>query len=134
MEATGISKEQGVVTKTSPRTVADTVARLTDMLNAKGLRIFSLIDQRAAAESVGLQLRDTVLVLFGDPAAGTPVMNAVPMAALDLPLRILIWSDAGQTKISYYAPTELARRHGLDEQLEARLAGIDPLTDALVAP
>ena len=134
MEAIGVKQEQGPVTKASPRTVADTVARLTDLLRARGLRVFSLIDQRAEAQSVGMQLRETVLVLFGNPAAGTPVMEAVPLSALDLPLRVLVWSDAGETKVSYYAPTELARRHGLGEQLEAHLAGIDPLTDALVAP
>jgi uncharacterized protein (DUF302 family) len=133
MEAIDVKQEQGAVTKASPRTVADTVARLTDLLKARGLRVFSVIDQRAEAQSVGMQLRETVLVLFGDPAAGTPVMDAVALSALDLPLRVLVWSDAGETKVSYYAPTELARRHGLSEQLERHLAGIDPLTDALVA-
>jgi uncharacterized protein (DUF302 family) len=134
MEALGVKQEQGAVTKASPRTVADTVARLTDLLRARGLRVFSVIDQRAEAQSVGMQLRETVLVLFGNPAAGTPVMDAVPLSALDLPLRVLVWSDAGETKVSYYGPTELARRHGLSEQLEGHLAGIDPLTDALVTP
>jgi uncharacterized protein (DUF302 family) len=134
MEALDVKQEQGAVTKASQRTVADTVARLTDLLKARGLRVFSVIDQRAEAQSVGMQLRQTVLVVFGDPAAGTPVMDAVPLSALDLPLRVLVWSDAGETKVSYYAPTELARRHGLSEQLERHLAGIDPLTDALVAP
>ena len=133
MEAMGVKQEQGAVTKASPSTVADTVVRLTDLLRARGLRVFSVIDQRAEAQSVGMQLRETVLVLFGDPAAGTPVMDAVALSALDLPLRVLVWSDAGETKVSYYAPTELARRHGLSDQLEGRLAGIDPLTDALVA-
>jgi uncharacterized protein (DUF302 family) len=133
MEAMGVKQEQGAVTKASPSTVADTVVRLTDLLRARGLRVFSVIDQRAEAQSVGMQLRETVLVLFGDPAAGTPVMEAVPLSALDLPLRVVVWSDAGETKVSYYAPTELARRHGLNDQLEGHLAGIDPLTDALVA-
>jgi uncharacterized protein (DUF302 family) len=133
MEGIGVKQEQGAVTKASPRTVANTVTRLSDLLRARGLRVFSVIDQRVEAQSVGMQLRETVLVLFGDPAAGTPVMDAVPLSALDLPLRVLVWSDAGETKVSYYAPTELARRYGLSEQLEGRLAGIDPLTDALVA-
>ena len=134
MATIDVKPEQGTVTKTSEKTVTDTVARLTNMLKAKGLRIFGVIDQRAEAEDVGLQLRETVLVLFGSPVAGTPVMEAVPLSALDLPLRVLIWSDAGETKVSYYAPSELARRHGLSEELEGRLASIDPLTDALVAP
>jgi uncharacterized protein (DUF302 family) len=129
-----IRPEQGVVTKTTQRSVGDTVARLTDILTAKGMRIFGVIDQRSEAESVGLRLRETTLVLFGNPAAGTPVMDAVPLSALDLPLRVLVWSDAGETKVSYYAPTELGRRHGLSQELEGLLAGIDSLTDALVAP
>lgn len=69
-----------------------------------------------------------------NPAAGTPVMVAAPLAALDLPLNVLIWADGGQTKVSYYGPAALAARYGLSADLAARLAGIDPLTDALIAP
>jgi uncharacterized protein (DUF302 family) len=126
--------EAGVVTKVSPRSVADTVSRLTDLVAAKGLKVFGVIDQAAAAREVGLELRETTLVLFGSPAAGTPVMVAAPLSALDLPLKVLIWSDNGQTNVTYYSPDALAARHHLGPDLEARLAGIDPLTDALVAP
>ena len=70
--------EQGIVTKLSRRPVADTVARLTGMISAKGLRLFAVIDQRAEAQQAGLDLRETTLVMFGSPAAGTPVMAAVP--------------------------------------------------------
>ena len=80
-----------------------------------------------------LDLRETTLVLFGSPAAGTPVMAAAPLAALDLPLKVLIWNDAGQTKVSYTSPRELATRYDLSDDLAGRLAGIGPLTDALVA-
>jgi len=79
-------------------------------------------------------LRETTLVLFGNPAAGTPVMVGAPLSALDLPLKVLIWADAGQTKVTYYGPTALAARYDLKPDLEAKLAAIDPLTDALVAP
>lgn len=120
------------MTKTSPRSVEETVRRLVDLLQAKNLRVFAVIDQRSEAENVGLALRETTLVLFGDPAAGTPVMDAVPLAALDLPLRVLIWSDDDETMVSYVAPTELARRYGLSKELEARLSGIHDLTDALI--
>jgi len=125
--------EPGVVTKLSPRSVADTATRMTDILGAKGVRLFTVIDQAAEARQVGLQLRDTMLVIFGNPAAGTPVMAASPMSALDLPLKVLVWDDVGQTKVSYYAPAELAARHGLGPGLEKNLAAIDALTDALVA-
>jgi uncharacterized protein (DUF302 family) len=126
--------EPGVVTKLSPRPVADTAARLVDMLGAKGVKLFAVIDQSAEARQAGLRLRDTTLVIFGSPAAGTPVMAASPLAALDLPLQVLVWDDAGQTKVSYYAPAELAARHRLGPDLAGHLAAIDALTDALIAP
>jgi len=129
----GAADEPGVVTKLSPLTVAGTTARLIDILAAKGVRLFTVIDQAAEARLVGLQLRDTTLVIFGNPAAGTPVMAASPMSALDLPLKVLVWDDVGQTKVSYYAPAELAARHGLGPGLEKNLTAIDALTDAVVA-
>jgi uncharacterized protein (DUF302 family) len=125
--------ETWIVTKRSPRMVTDTVARLTELVAAKGMKLFAVIDQRAEASQVGLQLRETVLVLFGSPAAGTPVMQAAPLAALDLPLKVLIWDDEGQTTVTYTAPDALAMRYGLTPELAARLTGIGPLTDALVA-
>jgi uncharacterized protein (DUF302 family) len=124
----------GIVTKLSHLTVAGTVARLTGMVSAKGMRLFAVIDQRAEAQQAGLDLRETTLVIFGSPAAGTPVMAAAPLAALDLPLKVLVWADEGQTKVSYYAPATLAARYHLDAGLAGNLTGIDALTDALVAP
>jgi uncharacterized protein (DUF302 family) len=125
--------EPGVVTKLSPRSVGDTVARMTDLLAAKGVRLFDTIDQRAAAREVGLDLRETVLMIFGNPAVGTRVMMAAPLSALDLPLKVLIWDDGDQTKVSYYAPAALAAKHHLSADLAATLSGINALTDALVA-
>jgi uncharacterized protein (DUF302 family) len=124
----------GIVTKVSPRSVTETVARLTSLVEEKGLRLFAVIDQAAEARHAGLELRETTLVLFGSPAAGTPVMVASPMAALDLPLKVLIWSDDGRTQVTYHSPAALAARHRLSPDLARNLAGIDPLTDALIAP
>jgi uncharacterized protein (DUF302 family) len=126
--------ETDITTKVSPRSVTETVSRFTGILAAKGLKVFAVIDQSAAASAVGMELRETTLVLFGNPAAGTPVMVAAPMSALDLPLKVLIWDDAGQTKVTYYGPAALAARYSLSPDLAAKLAAIDPLTDALVAP
>ena len=125
--------EGDVVTKLSPRSVAETVAKFTDIVAAKGLRLFGVIDQSAEASKVGLELRETTLVLFGSPAAGTPVMVAAPLSALDLPLKILVWADGPQTKVTYVAPRALAARYDLTTELAGHLAAIDPLTDALVA-
>jgi uncharacterized protein (DUF302 family) len=125
--------EIDVVTKLSPRSVADTVSKLTSMISAKGMKLFAVIDQSAEARQAGLSLRETTLVIFGSPAAGTPVMVASPLAALDLPLKVLVWADDGQTKVSYYAPAALAASHHLTAGLAGNLAGINALTDALVA-
>ena len=126
--------ETQITTKVSPRSVTETVSHLTGILAAKGLKVFAVIDQSAEASQVGLQLRETTLVLFGNPAAGTPVMVAAPLSALDLPLKVLVWDDGGQTKVTYYGPAALAARYGLNADLTAKLAAIDPLTDALDAP
>ena len=125
--------DAGIVTKLSPLPVAGTVAKLTGIISAKGVKLFAVIDQSAEARQVGLSLRDTTLVIFGSPAAGTPVMAASPLAALDLPLKVLVWDDDGQTTVSSYEPDALAARHHLGADLAGNLAGINALTDALVA-
>ena len=125
--------EAGIVTKLSPLPVAGTVAKLTGILSAKGIKLFAVIDQSAEARQVGLSLRDTTLVIYGSPAAGTPVMAASPLSALDLPLKVLVWDDDGQTKVTYYSPAALAARYYLGADLAGNLAAIDALTDALVA-
>lgn len=123
--------EMPIITKRSTRSVTDTAALLTELIHAKGMTLFATIDQAAAARQSGLELRETVLLIFGDPDAGTAVMAAFPLAAVDLPLKVLLWADGDHTNISYTAPAELARRHRLDPTLAATLAGIDALTDAV---
>jgi uncharacterized protein (DUF302 family) len=122
-----------VTTKVSPRSVSATVSRLTGILSAKGMKVFAVIDQSGEARQVGLQLRETTLVIFGSPVAGTPVMAAAPLSALDLPLKVLIWADGNRTNVTYYTPAAIAARYGLSAELAAKLAGVDPLTDALIA-
>jgi len=134
MAETPTRDDVDTVTKISGRSVGDTVARLTELIAAKGMRLFAVIDQAAEARKVGLQLRDTIMVIFGSPVAGTPVMVAAPLAALDLPLKVLVWADGQETKVSYDAPAAIARRRGLSPELAANLAGINALTDALVTP
>jgi uncharacterized protein (DUF302 family) len=121
------------VTKVSPRSVEDTVARFSEVLAGKGVKLFAVIDHSGEAAKVGLDLRDTKVVIFGAPQAGTPVMEAVPVAALDLPLKVAVWDDDGRTTLTYTAPAALAARYGLSGDLAARLAAIDPLTDAVVS-
>ena len=123
--------EADVVTKLSRESVAGTVAKLTDMITAKKMGLFAVIDQAAEARQAGSSGDHAGPVR--SPKAGTPVMAASPLAALDLPLKVLIWADEGQTKVSYYAPAALAASHHLTADLAANLAGINALTDALVA-
>jgi uncharacterized protein (DUF302 family) len=123
---------EGVITKMSPWSVPDTVSRLSAVVAAKGMKVFAVIDHSGEAKDVGLDLRDTKLVIFGSPSAGTPVMVAAPLAALDLPLKVLVWADGNQTRVSYTAPAALAARNGLSGELAAPLRGIDALTSAVV--
>jgi uncharacterized protein (DUF302 family) len=132
-QATASSRpDAAIVTKLSPRSVTDTVERLRALIAQRGMKLFALVDHSGEAQAVGLRLRDTKVVIFGSPQAGTPVMDAAPLAALDLPLKVLVWADAGQTKVCYTAPAELAARYGLSEELAGRLAGIDAITDAAI--
>jgi uncharacterized protein (DUF302 family) len=130
----GAAPGQGdhLLTKISPWSVEESVQRLSDELKARGVKLFAVIDHSGEAEANGLELRDTKVVIFGSPVAGTPVMQAAPLAALDLPLKVLVWQDGQQTKLSYAPPAELAARYGLSDELAGRLAAINVLTDAVI--
>lgn len=122
-----------IVTKASPWSVADTVSRIEQVLASKGIKLFAVIDHSGEARAAGLELRETMVVIFGSPAAGTAVMEAVPLAALDLPLKVLVWSDGDQTRVSYAPPATLAARYGLRGELAGRLAGIEVVVEAALA-
>jgi uncharacterized protein (DUF302 family) len=122
-----------LVTKDSPVSVAETVARLSKVITDRGLTLFGVIDHSGEAHAVGLELRDTKVVIFGSPKAGTPVMQAVALAALDLPLKLLVWDDGGRTKLTYTAPAALAARYGIPDELTGPLAGVEAVTDAAIA-
>ena len=110
------SPEPGVVSLASPHAFDDTTARVVRVLEHAGMTIFTRIDQQSAAEAVGLSMRPMMLVLFGNPRAGTPLMQAHPTLAIDLPLKALIWEDAhGQVWVSTNSPEYLQRRHGMAE-------------------
>ena len=122
-----------LVTKESPLSVAETVARLSELVAERGLTLFGVIDHSGEAHAVGLDLRDTKVVIFGNPKAGTPVMQVAPLVALDLPLKVLVWDDGGQTKLTYTAPAALAARYGGPDDAAAPLAAVDARTDAVIA-
>ena len=115
--------ENGIVTIPSRHSAEQTVQRLEDILHAKGVKLFALVDHSGEAEKAGLQMRPTKLLIFGNPKGGTPVMIAAPSIAIDLPLKILVWEDAeGKVWISYNAPAYLQQRHGLPQELVQNIA------------
>ena len=121
----------GIAVKTSQLSVTDAVDRLSRLVSEKGMKLFAVIDHSGEARAAGLELRDTKVVIFGNPVRGTPAMDATPLVALDLPLKVLIYDDNGSTRVCYAPPEELARRYGLKDELAARFTGINALTDAI---
>jgi uncharacterized protein (DUF302 family) len=111
--------------------VAVTVTALLAALERRGVQVFAVIDHAAGAASVGLGLEDEVVVFFGNPAVGTPVMQADPRAGIDLPLRILIWNDGGVTRIGYEDPHALQARFDLPPSVP-QLDGMAGLLEQLV--
>jgi len=106
---------KGIMDVPSNHSVVETSDRLESMLRAKGMKIFARIDQAAEAHAVGLTMRPTVLLIFGDPKGGTPLMNRYPSIAIDLPLKALVSEMAeGKVLISYNSPEFLQQRHGLE--------------------
>jgi uncharacterized protein (DUF302 family) len=122
----------GIITKPNPRSVEETVERLRTLLSTRDIALFAVIDHSGEAERVGQHMPNTKLAIFGSPTAGTPLMLASPLSALDLPLKILIWEDGtGASFVSYNTPAYLARRHHLSDELTARIAPIGAIADAL---
>jgi uncharacterized protein (DUF302 family) len=119
----------GVVHKRSPLSVAETVERLATAIRAAGAKLFLVVDHSGEAQQVGMVLRDTKLLVFGNPVGGTPAMVASPLVALDLPLKVLVWmDDDGAVWMSYLDAAWLAARHGLASELAAPLSAVDGLT------
>jgi uncharacterized protein (DUF302 family) len=113
--------------------VDEAIARIERALQGAGIKIFARIDQAAEARAAGLSLRPTVLVLFGNPKGGTPLMAAKPAVALDLPMKALVWEgDAGDRWLAYNAPELLVERHGLAPELAAKLAPAGALLEKAV--
>jgi uncharacterized protein (DUF302 family)/uncharacterized membrane protein YidH (DUF202 family) len=122
------SPEQGILRAPSRLSVDETVARLQAALQAKGVKLFTIVDHSGEAASAGLKMPNTKLLIFGNPKAGTPLMLASPSVALDLPLKILVAEDAtGKVWISYNAPAYLQARHNFPPELLPNVAVIDTL-------
>jgi uncharacterized protein (DUF302 family) len=131
------AQADGLVSVTSPRSAVDTMNRLEALVKERGLNVFARIDHAAGASKVGKTLRSTELLIFGNPQGGTPLMECVQTAGIDLPLKALVWTDeAGKVMLSYNDPAYLAKRHGAAncpavENLTKALSGI---AQAAIAP
>jgi uncharacterized protein (DUF302 family) len=120
--------ENGILRTASNHSVEETVARLQSILQAKGVKLFTIVDHSGEAAGAGLKMPNTKLLIFGNPKAGTPLMVTSPGAALDLPLKILIAEDsAGKVWISYNSPAYLQARHNVPPELMPNIAVIDAL-------
>ena len=123
-----VEKGAGIVSKPSNHSVDKTVDKLKEMLKAKNVTLFAVIDHSGEAAKVGLKMPNTKLVIFGNPKGGTPLMLAAPSIAIDLPLKILVAEDAqGKVWVSYNSAEYLKERHGLPENLVANIAVVETL-------
>lgn len=128
-----MSVENGIIARFSPYSVEEMVERLKRILDAKGVKLFVVIDHSGEAEKAGLKMRPTKLLIFGSPKAGTPVMLAAPSSAIDLPLKILVAENGeGQVWLSYNDPGYLQQRHSIPQELLPSIGVVEHLvTQAL---
>lgn len=124
----------GIVHTRSPHGVSETAGFLTDAIGAAGATVFAVVDHSGEAARAGLSLRDTKLVIFGNPKGGTAAMVAAPLAAIDLPLKLLVWQDdEGAVWMSHIDPQWLADRYGLTADQAAPLAAAGALAGRVAA-
>jgi len=123
-----VAQANGLIHLVSQHSVEDTMQRLEELLKQKGVTVFACIDHSGEAAKVGLDLRPTKLLVFGNPNSGTPLMQAAPTAAIDLPLKALIWQDAdGKVWLTYNDAAYVQRRHALSEEFLPNIAGVSAL-------
>jgi uncharacterized protein (DUF302 family) len=121
----------GIASIPSPYPVAETLAKLKATIAAKGLTLFAHIDHAQGARDAELQMQEAQVLIFGHAKAGTPLMVASPLLALDLPLKILVWEDADKKVwASYNTPAFLAQRHAIPPELVKNISGVEPLIKA----
>jgi uncharacterized protein (DUF302 family) len=124
----------GIVTKSANCTVEEAVDKIKSLLVGRGITLFAVIDHSGEAESIGMKMPDTKLLIFGNPKGGTPLMLASPSIAIDLPLKLLVAEDAhGSCSISYNSPQYLQQRHGLAKDLIQNIAIIENLATEAAA-
>lgn len=121
------------IIKDSANDVAATADKLVAAVENAGAKVFARVDHAAGAKSIDAELAPMTLVMFGNPKLGTPILQAAPQAGIDLPIRVLVWDDNGQTKIGYLEPAALKARYnveGADKSFEMMTGALGKLTDA----
>ncbi len=125
-----LAADQGIISKLSKYSVPETLDRLAAILKGKGVTIFCRINFSGDAQKVGLEMRPTQMLIFGNPKAGTPLMISAPSVALDLPLKTLAWEDDnGKVWLSFNSPTYLKQRHELQEEYMKNITVIEIFVD-----
>ena len=123
-----VGSTKGIIDKPSHLSVDQTVDNLKNILQAKGVTLFAVVDHSGEAAKVGMHMPPTKLLIFGSPKSGTPLMLASPSIAIDLPLKILVWEDnQGKSWVSYNSPEYLQERHGLPQDLLQNIAVVETL-------
>jgi uncharacterized protein (DUF302 family) len=125
----------GVITTRSSNSVAQTIDRLRSVKPDRGFTVFNVIDHSGVAERAGVQMPDSKLIMFGKPSVGAAVMVAAPLAALDIPLKVLVWEDMnGGVSVSHNSPGFLSERHNLEGALRAPFDSVELIVEAAVGP
>ena len=133
-DATTPPSAEGIVSRVSPSSVEETLERLKALVRSKGLTVFAQIDHSDEAARAGLTMQPAHVLIFGSPKAGTPLMVASPLLALDLPLKVLVWQDqVGHVWVSYTSPEYLAQRFSIPDALIPNIAGIAAVVDVATA-
>jgi uncharacterized protein (DUF302 family) len=122
----------GLTTMRSAYGPEETLNRLEAEIRSRGMIVFAHIDHAAGAAEVGLSLRPTDVLLFGNAKAGTPLMQSIQTIGIDLPLKVLVWQDAaGDTWLSYNDPHWIAKRHGMGQEAETTVSAMSAALGAL---
>src|SRR6266516_1217488 len=121
---------EGIVTRPSPFSVEETLQRLQEAIHSRNLTLFAHIDHSGEAKRVGLTMQEAHVLIFGNPKAGTPLMIASPLLALDLPLKVFVWqSEDGRVWVSTTSVAYLKVRYSIPQELIGNIAGVDALIE-----
>ncbi|MCY0146604.1 DUF302 domain-containing protein [Hoeflea sp. G2-23] len=130
--AGSVRAEDDWIIKNSDASVEQTADKLVAAVEKAGAKVFARVDHAAGARSIDAELADMTLIMFGNPKIGTPILQASPRAGIDLPNRVLIWDEQGQTRVGYLDPAALKARHqveGADKAFDVMAGALGKLTD-----